>query len=347
MTHLRPPTISVVVPVYNAARTVLDSVSSVLDHTRAALELICVDDGSTDASAEILAALAASDDRVVLIRSACNQGPGAARNLGIDAASGDYVFFLDADDSVPPGALDALLAAARETGCELAIGNLSWLRRAEQATATPPLAGTGKVGTAHVFDSTWLQSVPGCHCCNLYRRQLLEKHGIRYPGDLSIGEDQLFQATAFVMAQTVATLDEVVYVYHHYRNESVTKKPATLRNLIDDVEYQSRLVRLYSKHGLWEAGLRFLRSSWSYSIENYWLQIPMVLAAGEAIHFFSVFRRMVAEFEVEPWTDSTPAHHRHVLGLILSGQDEQALAFLATPQAHSGMAAIPTVVAAH
>jgi len=328
------PDITVVVPVFNAAELVPAALSSVLDHTRASLEVICVDDGSTDESAKVLEQLAGTEGRVSVIRMGANQGVSSARNRALDRATGAYVSFLDADDSVPPGALDLLLAAASTTGSDMAIGKVLYLEGSARTAplVTSPASGAPVVRNIH--ESRWLQSVSGHHCGNLYRRQLLERHRIRFDADLALGEDQLFQATAMVHAASIAMIEDTVYFYHHYSESSVTRRPPTLKLLHDDLEWQRRSARLFFSHGLERAGLDFLRD-WSYSISNYWLKIPATFALEDAARFFSSLRAITAEFGVEPWHAGTPAHHRHLLELIMSGQDAQAYSFLATEEAHS------------
>ncbi|MEO5558592.1 MAG: glycosyltransferase family 2 protein, partial [Dokdonella sp.] len=90
--------VSVVMPVYNAAATLRKSIDSVLGQSHAAVELLAVDDGSRDASAQILDEYAARDPRVRALRMPVNGGVAAARNLALDAAQGRYIAFLDSDD---------------------------------------------------------------------------------------------------------------------------------------------------------------------------------------------------------------------------------------------------------
>jgi glycosyltransferase involved in cell wall biosynthesis len=337
VTRAPGPTVSVVVPVHDAAAFLPLSVGSALAQTLQSLELVCVDDGSSDSSVDVLHSLALTDPRVRVVELADNRGPSAARNAGIDAATGEYVCFLDADDELPPRALERLLTAARRSGCALAVGRLDWRREASDPPQPLPGDGELSVTTAHVADSAVLQSVPGCHCCNLYDRELLDRHGIRYATDLSLGEDQLFQATAIAMAGRVAMIDEVVYVYHHYRGTSITRRRPNLGGLMDDVEYQRRIARLFIARGLGDAGIRRLEN-WSYSIQEYWLQIPDVLSVAEAGRFFADFRSVGEEFGITPWTEATPQHHRHFLQLVVDGEDQLALAYLASQMARTGTA---------
>jgi glycosyltransferase involved in cell wall biosynthesis len=225
--------VSVVMPVHDAAAFLPLSVGSALAQTLQSLELVCVDDGSSDTSVEVLHGLALTDPRIRVIELPNNGGESAARNAGIEAATGDYVSCLDADDELPPRALERLLTAARSTCCTMALGRLDWCRDASDPPQPLPGDEELSVTTEHVADSAVLQSVPGNHCCNLYDRELLDGHDIRYVTDLSLGQDQLFPATAIAMAGRVAMIDEVVYVYHHYRPTSITRRLPDLNSLLD------------------------------------------------------------------------------------------------------------------
>lgn len=325
------PAISVVVPTYNSAEYLRTTISSVLAQSLRDIEIVCVDDGSSDGTPALLVQLALSDPRIRVVTLKPNYGASTARNSGIDNAVGDYVFLMDSDDFIPPYALERLLAAAKRTGCELAVGKLLWIKQASDAPSNEGPWPQGGVVATSFQNSPYLQSIPGSHCCNLYRRELLDRNRIRYDTGLTYGEDQLFQATAMVAADRVAMLDEVVYVYHHYHGQSLTRKPPTLENLLDDIEFHRRVARLFSAHGLDLASESFL-SRWSYSIREYWLQIPDALTLGEAMSFFASFRLLVEEFGVLPWNAATPAHYRHVLSLVLDHRDEDAYRYLASAE---------------
>lgn len=331
------PEITVIVPVFNAATSVLAGLTSVLDHTCAELEVICVDDGSTDGSAQVLEQLAATDRRVSTVRLGSNRGVSHARNEGLERATGAFVGFLDADDTVPAGALDLLLATSIKTESDITIGKVLYLEERGQAVGPVHQGAGADVVVTNMQQSRWLQSVSGHHCGNLYRRRLIEQHRIRFHTDLTLGEDQLFQATAMVKAASIALVEDTVYFYHHYSDASVTKRPPNLKRLCDDLEWQRRTMQLFFDHDLHRAGMAFLED-WSYSITNYWLQIPVALTKADASRFFSSFRAMCQEFGAEPWTASTRAHHRHLLDLVMSGQDERAFSFLATDEAQFGLA---------
>ncbi|MET8690213.1 glycosyltransferase family A protein [Streptomyces sp. NPDC004732] len=207
--------VSVVVIGYNDAAHVADAVRSALAQGPAVHEVIAVDDCSTDDSAEILAALAAHDPRVRVVRRQTNSGGcGTPRNDGIDAATAPYVMFLDSDDVLPPGAADALLAAARRHGAQVAAGlcvrrelpsgrEIPWqpeIYRKAQLVARPELR------PRLVHDTL---------CVNkLYRTDFLREHGIRFPEGRFVYEDFVFTARMLAAAPRIALVPDTVYVWH-------------------------------------------------------------------------------------------------------------------------------------
>jgi glycosyltransferase involved in cell wall biosynthesis len=328
--------VSVIIPVYNAERYLAASLDSALMQDFSDIEIICINDGSTDSSAKVLNEYAGRYPQISIQQFKYNRGASAARNAGIENASGKYVFFLDADDSIPPSAIKNLYTAASQSTTDLAIGQLEWFKdgmlkpRSQRAPAS-----SQAIASTSARESRYLQSVPGCHCCNLYRRQFLLEQEIKYATDLTFGEDQLFQATAMVKAASIAIIDETVYFYHHYRCDSLTQKRPELKNLLDDIEYQRRMTLAFIEAGMEEAGRRLL-TRWSYPIQEYWLKIPGSFSQDDANKVFSAFRDVIEEFNVTPWNENIPAHHRHVLELLIAGKDKQAFEFLNTDQARFG-----------
>jgi glycosyltransferase involved in cell wall biosynthesis len=164
------PLVSVVIPVFNGERFLAAAIQSVLDQTHRPLEAIVVDDGSTDGSA----AVARSFEGVRVIEQE-HAGPGAARNRGVAAATGELLAFLDADDLMPPGKLELQVAYLREhagAGCVLGRQELliepgterpPWARAGEaplmsMVVRAPLFAEVGGFDTAHTHgeDADWL-----------------------------------------------------------------------------------------------------------------------------------------------------------------------------------------------
>ena len=120
------PQLSVLVPCWNAARSIERALDSALAEREIPLECVVVDDGSTDGTADVVRAIAARDPRVVLIVSPANEGPSAARNRGLPRIRGEWLTFLDSDDRFLPGGLAALHRAAVSTDALAVIGQRIW-----------------------------------------------------------------------------------------------------------------------------------------------------------------------------------------------------------------------------
>ena len=210
------PLISVIIPVYNVQEHLPKCLESVLGQTFRNLEVICVDDCSSDASPEILREQAAKDSRLRIISQDSNCGVSASRNKGLAAARGEYVFFLDADDWIDAGHLEAMYSKAIETGRNIIV-NESWLKefpdRSEKPSEKSILNGESGVFPVECVQSRLYQTV----WSRFYRRSFIEDNGLRFPEELQYGEDYYFSGLAEV-------LQEDSYVFagppYHYRQRT-------------------------------------------------------------------------------------------------------------------------------
>lgn len=134
-----PPTVSVVIPVYNRAHLLAEAVDSVLAQHGVAVEVVVVNDGSTDASGSVADHLAATDPRVRAIHQD-NAGPAAARNAGAALATGRYVTFVDSDDLIPPGRLAEQVAAVERVGPDAVVLGEEDIFVADGVTPPPSIA---------------------------------------------------------------------------------------------------------------------------------------------------------------------------------------------------------------
>lgn len=184
------PRISVVIPLYNKEKYLRRAVESVLSQGPAVHEAIVVDDGSTDNGPARLAQL--TDPRLRLIRQP-NGGVSAARNAGIEAAAGEFIAFLDADDAWLPGFMDelqALMQAFPEAGLYATSYTRVWPDgRRQDAHLPDALAGTDRQVVADPF-AAWSRSAFFFTSSMCVRREVLQKKNIRFPIGESLGEDQ-------------------------------------------------------------------------------------------------------------------------------------------------------------
>jgi glycosyltransferase involved in cell wall biosynthesis len=216
------PLVSVIIPAHNAASDLPRAVASVLDQTVSSLEVVIVDDASSDATAEVAERLAAADPRVVLHRAPRNLGPAGARNLGIEAARGTWLALLDSDDAYLPGRLEALLELAEHTGAEMLADNLLFAGGPAGGPATvmlPPdlLRAPRQVGAAGFLIGNLPDRrhprVSYGFLKPLFRREFLVQHGIRYDGRLRFAEDFDLYLRCLVAGARFWLTPEAGYLY--------------------------------------------------------------------------------------------------------------------------------------
>lgn len=206
--------ISVIIPVFNAESSITATVKSLSVQEFAGLEVILVDDGSTDASGAICDSLAVLYDNVKVLHKD-NGGVSSARNMGLDVAEGEYVMFLDADDSLAEGALESLYAP----DYDMVIAGFEKIRDNESLEShKPPFS---KIYKGHdQMTAFWDDLVSekdsyllNSSCFKLFRRSVIEARSLRFDTMLRYGEDKMFVFSFLRFADKVRTVSEVVYKY--------------------------------------------------------------------------------------------------------------------------------------
>jgi succinoglycan biosynthesis protein ExoO len=211
------PTVTVLIAAYNAAGFVGRAVASALAQSVAPLEVLVVDDASTDDTGPVVRQLAAADSRIRLITLPQNGGPSAARNAGLDAARGEWVAVLDADDAFMPQRLERMLHFAVQSGADIVVDNFRSYQLATNSIGPPVLEASGNslipfgdfLARARPLrgEADWGLLKP------IFRRAFLQEHGLRYPLCSRHGEDFLFMVDAFLHGARYALVREAGYLY--------------------------------------------------------------------------------------------------------------------------------------
>ncbi|WP_308198666.1 glycosyltransferase family 2 protein [Actinomadura litoris] len=198
---MNPPLVSVIVPVYNCRATLGEALGSVFEQTidPGLVEVIAVDDGSTDGSGDELDRLAEGRPGFSVVRRPNSGGPGAPRNAGIERARGRYLFFLDADDRLGPEALERMCAVAEEQGTDVVVGRYVGIGRGVAQF-------TKNIARVDVDDPDTDVYGASLTTHKLFRRELLERHGIRFPEGILAAEDKVFTAHAFLHSSGVSVV---------------------------------------------------------------------------------------------------------------------------------------------
>lgn len=216
------PKVSVIIPAYNTENYIASCLHSLVAQTLKEIEIIVVDDGSTDFTASKVREIASLDARIKLF-SQSNQKQGAARNRGIEIATGEYIGFVDSDDWVSYDYFEKLYDAAKRHDADIAL-------------ATNVRIGNGKTKKRleiekEVFVQTLQdridisrQAKNPCPTNKIYRRELLLAHNIFYPEGIYC-EDKLFTMQALYYANGLVTVPETFYYYFRNPHSTVLSRP--------------------------------------------------------------------------------------------------------------------------
>jgi CDP-glycerol glycerophosphotransferase len=219
-----PPLLTVVVPAYRVLGYVRQCVESILAAREWDLEVVAIDDCSPDGTGAVLDEVAATDSRLQVIHLERNAGLGAARNLGLERATGDYVWFIDGDDWVDPAGVDAVCARLRSSHPDVLIVDYArayWNHRLQRNVLNemfrvPPAPDT--------FTLAERPSVLGFMMTawnRVFRRQFLVDSGLRF-GD-GYYEDVKVTYPTLMLAERISLLDQVVYFYRQRRVGAITR----------------------------------------------------------------------------------------------------------------------------
>lgn len=206
--------ISVVIPVYNAADLLPRAVGSILMQEFTDFEVILVDDGSQDDSARVCDELAENDMRVRVIHKE-NGGVSSARNAGLEAARGEYVMFVDADDAVRDGTFELMY----DKHSDFVLAGFEKVAGSSVIESYRPVSNSIYTGTEQIsrfFNKVLPKKntyILNSACFKLFRRSLLLDNGVRFVEGLSFAEDKIFVLTFLEHVRRVRTVSGVVYTY--------------------------------------------------------------------------------------------------------------------------------------
>ena len=277
--------VSVIMPVYNAGEYLNRAISDVLGQSLREIELICIDDGSTDNSLKIVKEFHDTDERVRIVTEN-NAGASIARNKGIVRARGEYIIFLDADDFYEPELLSTLYSAARQDNLDIAVARFDIYNEGQNKFIAPTdephssIFAPGIVTSKSQYPDQILQSTTGYVWNKLFRASFVRDKELAFDPDLYVFEDVHFVCSAISLAERVARVDDVLI---HHRVYSEQSRAKLFR------KYYSQVPVVYSKikeflmhHGMYiplskaylnlSAGrcYKIYNLLWSEGKENFW-----------------------------------------------------------------------------
>lgn len=248
MIELEESKISVIVPVYNTGQMLERCIGTILAQTMKEIELIIVDDGSTDESPKICDEFAEKDERVKVIHKQ-NEGVSIARNTGIQAATGEYIGFVDSDDWIDDSMYSDLYNEARQNNADTVMCDAVTVYddgSTEQDTITQ-LQNSIVLNKRDIAPDLLLELAGAAWRC-IYKRELIESSTIRFPDGIKLAEDRIFNILAF------GQMNKLSYIKKPYYNRYVRKGSAVNKYYPDMLE-----VILKARSGVMDA----LDSAWN------------------------------------------------------------------------------------
>ncbi len=276
------PTVSIIVPVYNAENYLKRCVDSILSQDYRDFELLLMDDGSSDGSPEICDTYGRADSRVRVVHKE-NTGVSDTRNQALDMARGTFVQFLDSDDWIVPEATRLLVRSMEEYGCDMVISD--FYRVAGERLAQKGDIEEDKVMTRQEFAACMIENPAdfyyGVLWNKMFRRSIIEKFHIRMDTSLSWCEDFLFNLEYIRHAESFYALQVPIY-YYLKRKGSLVSQGATVNNTlkmkINLFEYYNEFYKdVYDQEDYANIRLQVYSFLWSAAKDG---GVPMAILPG-------------------------------------------------------------------
>lgn len=216
--------LSIVIPVYNIERYLPCCLDSILNQDFSDFEIICINDGSKDGSLEVLKSYKQKDNRIIIVDKA-NEGSGVARNYGLNIARGEFVYFVDGDDSLIDGALSKIVQVAEDNYLDILIFGAYSCYDKIQRKGSYSVDRLPKKFFNRLFSLKDIKSdifkFPTTAWTKLYRREFLIDNNVKFQ-EIKVGQDQLLFCHSFIKAERIMIYPENIYRYRKNREGSVT-----------------------------------------------------------------------------------------------------------------------------
>ena len=314
--------VSVIIPVYNTEKYISICLNSVLNQTLKNIEIICINDGSTDDSLEILNEYANNDNRIKVI-SKSNEGQGIARNVGIKEARGEYIAFVDSDDFIKEDMLEKLYFSCKKNNLDLAMCKVaSYDELSNKINDSLWYYSLGifddfdKKVFSHndTFEFTCEISVTPYN--KLYKNSLIQKYDIKFAENL-IFEDEVFFYDVYLKAKRVSIVDEVLYYYRTNRMGSTVEKTHD-KDYSDIVHIFKLIIQKFKETNNWE--------NYKINVSNRFIHLILWRYSQTSENFrdsfYQNFKNLLLELlEDEDISNNLDLKIRHRVNLLINSKN--------------------------
>ncbi len=228
--------ISVIIPVYNTEKYLPQCLESIINQTFKDIEIICINDASKDNSLSVIQEYAKKDNRIKYENFTANKGVSAARNYGINASCGDYIYFIDSDDWIETDYLEIMFKTIEETKSQIVMN-----RNMISFIDNKFYPYSFQQDQLKIQDNTYIDTEKDiCNtfcgpCCKLYGSNLIKNYNLRFPEGF-VYEDLFFHYVTFIYAQKVYFFNGSAYYYRKTENSITSKKNQNADKIINVME---------------------------------------------------------------------------------------------------------------
>jgi len=230
--------------VFNTEKYLSRCLESVCAQTLKDIEIIVINDGSNDACGDIIAGFASRDNRIIPVSTA-NRGQSCARNEGLDIAAGEFIGFVDSDDTIQQDMYEILYNHATANQAEISICNYAVVTESDYSPrdkVCDELIDVENIGTSYIFDYIRTHHHGNSLCTRLYKACVIKENGIYLlksggNGEPEIGEDLFFNLKVALHLHKVAATHAVLYNYYQHTNSSMySAKPRLISRITDGLQ---------------------------------------------------------------------------------------------------------------
>lgn len=306
--------VSIIIPVYNVEQYIGYCLATVLNQTFKNIEVICIDDCSSDRSFQIISEIAEIDSRVKILRQEKNQGQGIARNLGIRESHGDYLIFIDSDDFIDFNYIEKLYLSATTTNADITsakvfVRDKTGMIRLATWYEYCKIEKSEYIGESEKINLLYKNSNTGA-CKHLYKRELLLHHNDISFAEGLVGEDQFFNLCAFYHANKIVLLDEDSPKYYYNTFAGISASPRKedamyKKKILDQIDISKKLL-YYAKDQCFSQKTLFILLKDTIHIN---LQKLGLLSSSFKEEYKSQFLAMLDTFIASIIPDDIPSQH--------------------------------------
>lgn len=244
--NIKKPKISVIIPIYNVGELLHKCIESIQNQLLDDIEIILINDGSTDNSAVICDDIASKDKRIQVIHK-INEGASSARNVGISISNGEYIGFVDADDYIHEEMYRKMYKKAKENNCDIVMCDAKIEYENKVEIDTISLLNNSCIIEKREISPDLLMGIAGSMWKCIYRRDLLINNKVICPVGIKLSEDRIFNIKAFGNCNNLYYLKEALYTQKVRKNSATTKYYDNMLSIV----VNSRNIIFRSLEELW------------------------------------------------------------------------------------------------